>query len=922
MNTPSIPRRSLLSVLSTIALIAGLVAAAPTSASANGADSAVSQAAPGTARKTVAKCANHGKYLARYFRGTKFRGKPAKKRCERNVRHTYSPGESPIGRRNFSATWTTRINVRARRFDFRAVADGRVAIRVDGKWLTGTRKDGKYVSKVRRLRRGTHKIQFRYVKRGRVGSVKAEYVRAPDRNAPRRPRRMRANAGEGSVALRWRGSHEVDLRGYRVFRNGKRLGEVTGTRYTDSKAKNGKTYRYWVRAIDYRGNDSRRSKVRRAVPKDTTAPATPRRFKAKPGDGAVTLTWKANSEPDLRRYIIRRDGKLIRRVGAGRTSYTDSNVQNGIPYKYTLVAQDKAGNKSAPTDSKSATPADTSDPAQPEGLEVTEEGGTAVLNWDNNTDPDFGYYKVYRSINNPNVDVSGNPIKSGLTESTFTDEDVANGSTYHYRVVAVDGNDNSSEASEIASITIGDQQDPAAPTGLTATGGDRSVALTWTASGSDDVNGYRIYRSTTPTVDISPANLVTGVDEVTTYDDNSVENDTTYYYAVVAVDQAGNESPSSVIASATPTDTTAPSAPTGLAATGGDGIVELTWDANGEPDISGYRVYRGDSADVATGPGATPITGTSLLPTPAYTDTPVENGTTYFYAVVAVDSHGNESQASASTSATPADTTPPAAPIGLAAEAGDGVVALDWDDSADADLDHYVVYRATAADLSDAAPVTEVTESAYDDEGVDNGTTYHYYVVAVDADDNSSPASETATATPVDANAPAAPTGLTATAEAAAIDLAWDDNAEGDLAGYNVFRSELPDVPTDGDPLNADPLSEATYTDDTAVAGTQYFYVVVAVDDAGNASAPSESASATIEVAPEVHEKFSFTTTEDTDVPAGYTKNDGSAWTDAAGLGWVEEASLDSAQHTPLDLTANTRVRAARPGVSELQRRL
>ena len=73
---------------------------------------------------------------------------------------------------------------------------------------------------------------------------------------------------------------------------------------------------------------------------------------------------------------------------------------------------------------------------------------------------------------------------------------------------------------------------------------------------------------------------------------------------------------------------------------------------------------------------------------------------------------------------------------------------------------------------------------------------------------------------------------------------------------------------------------------------------------------------------PQVHEKYSFTTTADTAVPAGYTKNDGAAWTDATGIGWVTQASLATATHAPLNLTTNTRVRTRPAPVTALQNRL
>ena len=172
-----------------------------------------------------------------------------------------------------------------------------------------------------------------------------------------------------------------------------------------------------------------------------------------------------------------------------------------------------------------------------------------------------------------------------------------------------------------------------------------------------------------------------------------------------------------------------------------------------------------------------------------------------------------------------------------------------------------------------------------------------------------------------DTTAPAAPTGLSADAGDASVDLTWDANTESDLAGFRVYRSTSPDVSTDGDGI-AGLVTDPSYTDDGVVNDRTFYYVVTAVDDAGNASGASNEVTATPQgtVTPEVHDKYSFTTAGDTAVPPGYTKNDGSAY--AGGIGWVTQASLAGETHEPLNLTANTRVRAARAGVSELQRRL
>ena len=58
--------------------------------------------------------------------------------------------------------------------------------------------------------------------------------------------------------------------------------------------------------------------------------------------------------------------------------------------------------------------------------------------------------------------------------------------------------------------------------------------------------------------------------------DTGLTNDTTYGYALAAVDTHGNCSADSAPVPATPTDLTAPAVPTGLAAVRGDGQVSLS----------------------------------------------------------------------------------------------------------------------------------------------------------------------------------------------------------------------------------------------------------------------------------------------------------------------------------------------------------
>jgi hypothetical protein len=94
-----------------------------------------------------------------------------------------------------------------------------------------------------------------------------------------------------------------------------------------------------------------------------------------------------------------------------------------------------------------------------------------------------------------------------------------------------------------------------------------------------------------------------------------------------------------------------------------------------------------------------------------------------------------------------------------------------------------------------------------------------------------------------DTNAPATPTGLSATPGNSTVSLDWNDNNETDLRGYNVFRSL-----TSGSgyaKLNGTFLTNSNYTDSNANGTRTYYYVVTAIDTSNNESNDSSEVSAT-----------------------------------------------------------------------------
>jgi len=182
-----------------------------------------------------------------------------------------------------------------------------------------------------------------------------------------------------------------------------------------------------------------------------------------------------------------------------------------------------------------------------------------------------------------------------------------------------------------------------------------------------------------------------------------------------------------------PPDTAPPTAPTGLRSIGTTpDTVSLAWNVSADNvAVVGYRVYRG-------GVFAATVAG------PAFVDTKRAPATSYHYYVVAYDAADNVSAFSNDVTVTTPplfvptpDTTPPSAPTGLVATAVTaGSLTLIWNPAWDnVGVTGYRIYR-------NAAAVANTAGTTFADSGLTPASSYDYVVVAVDAANNVSVASE------------------------------------------------------------------------------------------------------------------------------------------------------------------------------------
>ena len=354
---------------------------------------------------------------------------------------------------------------------------------------------------------------------------------------------------------------------------------------------------------------------------------------------------------------------------------------------------------------------------------------------------------------------------------------------------------------------------PAAPTGLAATPGNAQVLLTWAATAN--ATGYTVKRSTTTG---GPYTAIAS-QPTTSFTDTPLTNGTKYSYVVSASNSAG-ASPNSAEVSATPT-LAPPAVPTGLAATAGNAQVTLTW--NAATGATSYHVKRSTISGTETQIAA-PTSN-------SFTDASVTNGTKYFYVVSAVNSAAESANSNEVSVSTTAPAAAPSAPTGLQGAAGNAQVVLTW--TASTGATSYHVKRSTTSGTE--TQISAPTSTSFTDTTVTNGTKYFYVVSAVNANGESANSNEVSATPTAPATAPATPTGLQATGGNAQISLTW--NASTGATSYNVKRST-----TSGGPFSttlASPTA-SNYVDTTVTNGTAYFYVVSAVNAAGESANSSQ----------------------------------------------------------------------------------
>jgi hypothetical protein len=179
--------------------------------------------------------------------------------------------------------------------------------------------------------------------------------------------------------------------------------------------------------------------------------------------------------------------------------------------------------------------------------------------------------------------------------------------------------------------------------------------------------------------------------------------------------------------------------------------------------------------------------------------------------------------------------------------------AANIDGSTPLNLLGYNVYRVEKSQTEiGQTPIntTLVTGTRFSDQTFRFGEEYNYVVRSVSLGTGGAQVeslnSNALAVAPVDKFPPSPPDKISIAPAPGHLALFFTASSERDVAGYLIFRSTDPELPKDSwTKLTPNLLTRTTFTDEAVESGKRYYYYVVAVDAAGNISAPSDVESET-----------------------------------------------------------------------------
>jgi Fibronectin type III domain len=520
------------------------------------------------------------------------------------------------------------------------------------------------------------------------------------------------------------------------------------------------------------------------------APSAPVNVVATAGLSSATVTWtQADNGGDIVQHstVTAQPGGIVTQVTGSGTTANVTGLTPGTSYTFTVVATNEIGDSAVSAASNAATVFTT--PGAPVGVTGVRGNAQVSLSWNPPADTGGAAIVAYEITGSPSPTTAIRVPANGTGTQSTVITGLVNGTSYVFDVVA----DNGGRSSPAASPAVVPDVQPNAPSGVSANQtGTNSASVTWAApapNGGTGVTGYQVTAISAtdgsgPSISVPASPLVASVSGLTA--------NTTYTFTVEARNGAGlgaiSQASDAVFMATT---VGAPSQPNSVAASfdvngaqPGE-MATVTWAAPDNAGNSPITEYEVSATPAAGSGGLTPAPQFPNASTFSFNVTGLTGGVSYTFTVAAVNSQGTGAGATSNSVAVQGRPQAPSLNSLTAfagAAGGSGSISAGW----------------SAPGNNGGSPITNYTAS-FSGTNVSAGTGLSVnsgalptrcatYSVSVTAS-NKWGSATSGTGTKVNAVAPGAPTGLSASSTTPAVinSISWAAVGEtGCTVTYNV----------------------------------------------------------------------------------------------------------------------------------------
>ena len=389
-----------------------------------------------------------------------------------------------------------------------------------------------------------------------------------------------------------------------------RMAIALGLRFDDATAERGRSYQYRLVALARAGERIIATSAPVVAGTWNGAPA-PDSLEARQGRQGVVLRWNTGGPFSAYHVYRARGAGSYARVNDGPiivfsaadgapvsppSYFRDTTITIGDTLRYAIEGIDALGRVSRRSPPMVLVVRDAEPPMPPPALTTAVRGDTVIVGWEPSPSSDVSAYQLWwSSARDGAFQPVGQPVSAA--SRSVRDRGRPAATLLWYRVTARDAAGNESDPSFVAMAEIPDIAPPPAPDSLRGRIVEHVAQLAWRPARAPDVLGYRVWRASRVGAEwalLTPRPVTTA-----SYADTLRRGaDHAFLYAVAAVDSAYNEGERTAPLALRPPDVTPPSAPQIRDVRAGEERLIVSWAANPEHDVVGYRLrwrVRGDT---------------------------------------------------------------------------------------------------------------------------------------------------------------------------------------------------------------------------------------------------------------------------------------------------------------------------------------